>query len=97
MNIREETPADLAVIRQIVDDAFAGAEHSGGTEGQIVEKLRAAGALTLSLVAEEAGQALGPCCLFSGAHRTSVHRVVWARSRCCAPGPAGGRHWGAAD
>lgn len=59
MNIREETPADLSVIRQIVDDAFAGAEHSDGTEGQIVEKLRAAGALTLSLVAEEAGQVLG--------------------------------------
>lgn len=59
MDIRLEIPADAAAIRQITQDAFAGAEHSSGTEGAIIDGLRAAGTLTLSLVAEEGGQVVG--------------------------------------
>lgn len=59
MEIRLETPADMAAIRQITLDAFAGAEHSSGTEGAIIDGLRAAGTLTLSLVAMEDGRIIG--------------------------------------
>jgi putative acetyltransferase len=53
MVIRGETPQDSASIRSVTDAAFDGVEHSSGTEGAIVEALREAGALTLSLVAEQ--------------------------------------------
>lgn len=56
MQIRTETPADVAAIGQVVDAAFRGAPHSDGTEAAIVEALRAAGALTLSLVARADGR-----------------------------------------
>ena len=59
MEIRLETPADMATIRQIILDAFAGAEYSSGTEGAIIDGLRAAGTLTLSLVAVENGRIIG--------------------------------------
>ena len=57
--IRPETPADAAAISALTTAAFAGAEHSDGTEAQIIERLRAANALLLSLVAERDGQILG--------------------------------------
>lgn len=59
MKIRSEASADQAVIRRITDAAFAGGEHSSGTEGAIVDALRDAGALTVSLVAEVDGQPVG--------------------------------------
>lgn len=59
MEIRAEQPGDEAAIRAVVEAAFAGAEHSDGTEGEIVERLRAARALTLSLVAVEGGAVVG--------------------------------------
>lgn len=55
MLIRKEQAADVAAIRQVTDAAFAGVAHSDGREGAIVDGLRAAEALTLSLVAEEGG------------------------------------------
>jgi len=58
-NIRPERPADAAIIRQVTEAAFAVAEHSDGTEGAIVEALRAAGALSVSLVATVAGEVVG--------------------------------------
>ncbi len=57
--IRPETPADAAAIRRLTDAAFAGAPHAAGTEGAIVDALRAEGTLALSLVAEEAGAVIG--------------------------------------
>lgn len=58
--IRPETPADPAAISALTTAAFAGAEHSSGTEAAIVDALRAAGALSLSLVAEdEEGRIIG--------------------------------------
>lgn len=59
MKIRKETMADHVTIRQITEAAFATEEHSSGTEGAIIEALRDAGSLTLSLVAEIDGQVAG--------------------------------------
>ncbi|MBI5519241.1 MAG: N-acetyltransferase [Desulfovibrio sp.] len=53
MLIRPETPADIDAIRRINIDAFADHPFSRQTEHLIVEELRAAGALAVSLVAEE--------------------------------------------
>lgn len=51
MQIRDERDEDAAAISRITAAAFAGAPHSSGTEARIVEALREAGALTVSLVA----------------------------------------------
>jgi predicted N-acetyltransferase YhbS len=51
MLIRAERPGDAAAIRRVIAAAFADAPHSSGTEADIVDALRAAGALTVSLVA----------------------------------------------
>jgi len=57
--IRPETEADIAAIREVTDEAFATAEHSSGTEALIVERLRERGKLSLSLVAEQEGVVRG--------------------------------------
>ncbi|WP_448680915.1 GNAT family N-acetyltransferase [Pseudomonas nicosulfuronedens] len=57
--IRPERPDDVAVIGKVTTAAFAVAEHSSGTEGAIVDALRAAGALSVSLVATVAGEVVG--------------------------------------
>ena len=59
MIIRDEEQHDAAAIRQTVQDAFQGAEHGSGTEGRIVDGLRSANALTVSLVAVEDGEVVG--------------------------------------
>jgi putative acetyltransferase len=59
MIIRPETARDIAEIQTLVTIAFEGAPHSDGTEGAIVDALRAAGALTTSLVAERDGLIVG--------------------------------------
>jgi putative acetyltransferase len=59
MIVRPETPADTVSIRAVTDDAFIGVEHSSQTEGAIVDALRNAGALSLSLVAEQGGSIIG--------------------------------------
>ena len=57
--IRAERPGDAAAIEAVTVHAFATAEHASGTEQAIVAALRAAGALSLSLVAEHEGQVVG--------------------------------------
>lgn len=57
--VRAELSTDVDVIRAVVHDAFAEAEHASGTEPEIVDALRAAGALTHSLVAERKGEVVG--------------------------------------
>jgi putative acetyltransferase len=57
--IRDQRPEDDATVRQLVDDAFRGRPYSDGREPVIVEALRAAGALTVALVAEEDGEIVG--------------------------------------
>ena len=53
LTFRDETLEDAEAIRSLITEAFRDAAHSSGTEAQIVDDLRAAGALTLSLVAED--------------------------------------------
>ena len=57
--IRHEQPNDIAQIKTVVTAAFAPVSYSDGTEPVIVEMLRGAGALTLSLVAGKDGMILG--------------------------------------
>ena len=57
--IRSETKADIGVITQMTVAAFATLEISNHTEQFIVEVLRSAGVLTLSLVAEVDGRVVG--------------------------------------
>jgi putative acetyltransferase len=59
MIIRNEEVGEQASIRQLTEAAFAGAEHSCGTEGAIIDALRDAQALTVSLVAVQDGKLLG--------------------------------------
>lgn len=59
MLIREENKGDVAAIRVITEAAFENHPHSIQTEGRIISALREAGALALSLVAEDGGKVMG--------------------------------------
>lgn len=59
MIVRPEQPADIDAIRTLTETAFRTAPHAGGTEPIIIDRLRAAGALTLSLVAALDGVIVG--------------------------------------
>ncbi|MEL6685392.1 MAG: N-acetyltransferase [Pseudomonadota bacterium] len=55
MIIRPETTADHQAIYDLTRDAFAPMSFSDGSEPGIINEMRAAGDLTLSLVAEQDG------------------------------------------
>lgn len=57
--IRHEVPGDVGAIHALTVDAFRDAPHASHTEAFIVDALRQAGALTLSLVAEVDGSVVG--------------------------------------
>jgi putative acetyltransferase len=59
MQIRNERPADAGAIHSLTVSAFQTVPYGDGSEGRIIDALRDAGALTLSLVAEEAGKIIG--------------------------------------
>jgi putative acetyltransferase len=59
MRIRPETTADIDAITQVATAAFRTLEISHQTEHFIIHALRRAGALTVSLVAEEGGRVVG--------------------------------------
>jgi putative acetyltransferase len=59
MEIRFEQSEDLAAIRTLTFAAFGNAPHSTQTEAAIIDALRAAGALTISLVAVDAEVLVG--------------------------------------
>lgn len=59
LTIRPEDSCDHAEIAVVTDAAFAEVEHSDGGEVQIVDGLRAAGDLALSLVAEDGERIIG--------------------------------------
>lgn len=59
LTVRPEAPGDEDAIRDVTLAAFAGHPHSDQTEHLIVERLRRAGKLALSLVAEEGGAIAG--------------------------------------
>ncbi|RFZ86654.1 N-acetyltransferase [Shinella sp. WSJ-2] len=71
MILRQEGEGDVDAIRTLTETAFRSAPHADGTEHLIIDRLRAAGALTLSLVAEVDGRIIGhvafsPVTLFDG-------------------------------
>ncbi len=57
--MRPERPEDADTIREVTRAAFEQAPHSSGTEAAIVDGLRAAGALVVSLVAVENEEVVG--------------------------------------
>jgi putative acetyltransferase len=59
MRIRDETPGDLEAMARVAKAAFRDNVFSPQTEGFILAALRRAGALTLSLVAEDRGRVVG--------------------------------------
>jgi putative acetyltransferase len=59
MEIRSERPEDLDDIRALTSAAFRNEPHSDGTEAAIIDGLRKAGALTISLVAIDEGEIVG--------------------------------------
>lgn len=59
MIIRDEIPADAAAIHRLVEEAFRPMPFSDQTEQFVVDALRRAGAMTLSLVAEADGSVVG--------------------------------------
>lgn len=54
--LREESPNDIAAIETVVAKAFLDAPHTDHTEQFIVNGLRKAGVLTISLVAESTAE-----------------------------------------
>jgi putative acetyltransferase len=59
MKIRPETAQDINAIEQVTIAAFDGKPYSDQTEHLIVNRLREAGAMSLSLVAEIDGKVVG--------------------------------------
>lgn len=59
MIIRLENEGDADAIHALTAAAFQGKPFSDGTEAQVVDALRAAGALTISLVAEDYDEIIG--------------------------------------
>lgn len=57
--VRNELAADVPAIEAVTTAAFLDAPHTSHTEQFIVDGLRKAGQLTVSLVAEAAGQVVG--------------------------------------
>lgn len=57
--IRQESPSDAAAIHAVTVAAFLQAPHTAHTEQFIVEALREADALTISLVVEQDGEVVG--------------------------------------
>lgn len=59
MHIRPERPGDIDAIRDLTAAAFKDMIHSSRTEAAIVDALRNAGALTISLVAVQESDVVG--------------------------------------
>lgn len=59
LTIRPEAAADVDAIRHVTAAAFEPARHTSHTEHFIVDALRRAGHLSISLVAEEDGRIVG--------------------------------------
>ncbi|MDR0441131.1 MAG: N-acetyltransferase [Candidatus Accumulibacter sp.] len=57
--IRQESPSDIMAIHALTKAAFLNAPHTAHTEQFIVDALRNANALSISLVAEDDGVILG--------------------------------------
>lgn len=91
LQLRHETPDDIAAIEAVTVAAFADAPHTSHTEQFIVRALRAANELTLSIVAEEHGQVVGHVALSPSRSPMATTRrprtgMDWGRSPSCRNG-----------
>jgi len=73
MLIRPELPADHAAISRLTAAAFLGHPHSDGGEPRIIERLRLAGSLSVSMVAVDGAELIGhaaasPVTIGGGSH-----------------------------
>jgi putative acetyltransferase len=59
MQIRSECPGDGEAISRVITAAFLEAEHRGGNEAEIVDRLRDEESLAVSLVATEGDMIVG--------------------------------------
>lgn len=67
-SIRPEAPADAWAIHALTKRAFAPMPYAGGDEQDVIDRLRARGALSLSLVAELEGALSGHLALSPATH-----------------------------
>ena len=77
VHLRTEVPGDVDTIRDVIASAFVDHPHSRHTEGQVVDALRRAGALVLSVVAYRRGQMVGHVAF------SPVHIAGGAQGWCC--------------
>jgi predicted N-acetyltransferase YhbS len=66
--IRLEQTGDEAAIRDLTRRAFAPMPYAGGDEQDVIDRLRAGGALALSMVAVEDGRVIGHAALSPASH-----------------------------
>lgn len=59
LKVREEQPTDYVLIHRLTQMAFKPKAFSDGTEADVIDRLRASGDLTLSLVAENDANIVG--------------------------------------
>lgn len=59
MHIMNERPGDADTIHSMTVSAFATVPYGDGSEGRVIDALRAADALTLSLIVVDAGDIIG--------------------------------------
>ena len=88
MIVRPEQTSDIDVIRTLTETAFRTAPHAAGTEHLIIDRLRAAGALTLSLVAEADGAIAGHVAFSPGSISASARSpsIPQGKAKALAPG-----------
>ncbi len=82
--IRNETDVDVTAITEVTVAAFKPLEISGHTEQFIIEELRAANALSISLVAEIDGRLIGhiafsPLTISDGTRGSNFSRGIQSR------------------
>lgn len=88
--IRTERDDDRAAIHDVIDTAFAGMPYADGDEAGLVDRLRAEGALSVSLVAELSGRVVGQIAFSPAQASDGTHgwyalgpvSVVPAHQRC---------------
>ncbi len=91
--IRDEQESDAAAIRAVTLAAFANKPYSQQTEAAIVEALRAAAALDVSLVAVEGADVVGHVAFSPvSINGAAAPRMVWHRPPLGAPGAPEERH-----
>ena len=73
--VRRERPGDIDTIGEIIRAAFQGMPYADGDEAELVDALRAQGALSVSLVAERDGAIVGQLALSPA--RASGGTVGW--------------------